>query len=103
MKPHCDFVVLSKMNLVLAFVFTSGRQLGQKYFTKYGIVSIACEVLREKWPWNAPVACVSTRLRLRAHLPPFLVSEKLDFYTQDYHFIMKSTLCIFILLYAAFA
>lgn len=53
MKPHCDFVVLSKMNLVLAFVFTSGRQLGQKYFTKYGIVSIACEVLKEKWPWNA--------------------------------------------------
>lgn len=44
---------------------------------------------------ECPVACVSTKLRLRAHLPPFLVSEKLDFYTQDYHFIMKSTLCIF--------
>lgn len=41
---------------------------------------------------ECPVACVSTRLSLTAHLPPFLVSEKLNFYTQVYHFIMKSTL-----------
>lgn len=54
MKPHCDFVVFSKMNLSLAVAFTPGRHLGQTYFTKYGIVFMAFKVLREKWPWNAP-------------------------------------------------
>lgn len=33
--------------------------------------------------------------RLRALLPPPLVSEKLDFHTQVYHLIMNRTLCIF--------
>lgn len=54
MKPHCDFVVFSKMNLLLAVAFTPGRHLGQRHFTKYGIVLMAFRVLREKWPWNSP-------------------------------------------------
>lgn len=54
MKPHCDFVVFRKVNLSLAVAFTPGRHLGQRYFTKYGIVFMAFQVLREKWTWNAP-------------------------------------------------
>lgn len=96
MKPHCAFVVLSKLNLVLAFVFTLEDNLVRGSTSpNMALYPLPVKFL-EKSGHGMP--CCLRINRLRALLPPPLFSEKLDFYTQVYHFIMNSTLCIFFII-----